>query len=133
MNISSSGYLPFISLIGKITLFIYLLSAFAGGHSMNYVRPSVLFLFLLFELFNTIIFIYLISYNVKTQNRLRDPFIKSKQDQIDDENIRKIVSQILLEEIQNESLINSEELKLKVLIHEAKIRTGYKELEQLKK
>ena len=133
MNISSSGYLPFISLIGKITLFIYLLSAFVGGHSMNDVRPSVLFLFLLFELFNTIIFIYLISYNVKTQNRLRDPFIKSKQDQIDDEKTRKIVSQILLEEIQNESLINSEELKLKVLIHEAKIRTGYKELEQLKK
>jgi hypothetical protein len=123
----------FILICNGLILCLVLIEVINGGTVGDLTHGELTFFFI-FQLLNFLSFMYSVSYNVEIYNssRARARYTISKEDEIFKEKVSKIVCQIITEEIKTESLKNSEELKIKELIHEAKTRTGIKELKILK-
>ncbi len=124
---NQSKYYVSIILISKITLLFFIFTNLIGGNSMIHVSHSILFLFFYFEIVNTILFIYLLRHNRRILNISR-----ANEQSLIDLNIKKIVLQLIIEEVKPDSLNNVDEIHIKELIHEAKRRVQEKYVTQLK-
>jgi hypothetical protein len=122
----------FILICNGLILFLVLTEVIKGNAFGEFTHGELTFFFFI-QLLNFLSFMYSILYNVAIHNSSRNTYSISKEDEIFNEKVSKIVRQIITEEIKTESLKNSEDLKIKVLIHEAKTRAGIRELNEQKK
>jgi hypothetical protein len=117
-------------IVGSLLWFNFLFPflALIGYLKVNLTYEELVSIYLP-QLVNVILFLYLFIYVYRIA--IPKPSIESKKDELFNEKVSKIVCQIITEEIKTESLKNSEDLKIKELIHEAKTRTSIKELKIL--
>lgn len=105
--------------IGNIALIVFGISQWYSGQ-LSYDQNKVLIFPLSFQIVNTIFFIYFSHRHVKIHNSKDE--IKEIASKINEENISRIISEMLTNEIKQECLNDYKGLKVQSLVHEAKKR-----------
>jgi hypothetical protein len=116
-------------IIINVTLMIML---FGVAPSELNISRATINVILIFQLINSIYFIIILSKFVRMANESVNSFLKAEEQSLIDLNIKKIVLQLIIEEVKPDSLNNVDEIHIKELIHEAKRRVQEKYVNQLK-